>query len=109
MSTSGTELGTEQSGGGAATLGITATGGTPTVKFTAPSMAAKPTAYTRTPPVSLKYTSTGGANQAYTTGASQYTSTNPLGDTVTLHAEAVDATGFAAGSYRLSTTATCQQ
>lgn len=109
MSTTGTEIGSEQIGGGAAVLGIVATGGTPTVLFTAPIMSIKPTTYVGTPTVSLKYTSTGGANQAHTTAASQYTSTNPLGDTVTLNAKAVDATGFTAGSYRLQTTATCQQ
>ncbi len=109
MSTTGTELGSEQTGGIAAVLGVVATGGTPTLLFTAPTMSIRPTAYVGTPTVSLKYTSTGGANQAYTTAASQYTSTNPLGDTVTLNAKAVDATGFTAGSYRLQTTATCQQ
>ena len=109
MSTTGTELGSEQSGGNAAVLGITATGGAPTVLFTAPTMSIKPTTYVGTPTVSLKYTSTGGANQAYTTAASQYKSANALGDTVTLNAKAVDATGFTAGSYRLQTTATCQQ
>jgi hypothetical protein len=109
MNTSGTEIGSEQTGGVAAVLGIVATGGAPTVLFTAPIMSIKPVSYVGTPTVSLKYTSTGGANQPYTTAASQYTSTNPLGDTVTLNAKAVDATGFTAGSYRLQTTATCQQ
>jgi len=109
MSTTGTEIGSEQVGGGAAVLGIVATGGAPTILFTAPSMSIKPTAYVGTPVVSLKYSSPGGANQPYTTAASQYTSTNPLGDTVTLNAKAVDSTGFTAGGYRLQTTATCQQ
>ena len=72
-------------------------------------MNTKPAAYGGTPTVSLKYSSTGGANQAYTTGASQYTSTNPLGDTVTLNAKAVDLNGFVAGTYNVRTTATCQQ
>ena len=105
----GTEIGSEQTGGVAATLAVTALGGAPTVQFTAPSMPTKPVAYTGTPTISLKYSSVGGANQAYTTGASQYTSTNPLADTVTLHAKAVDSAGLVAGSYRLRTTATCQQ
>jgi hypothetical protein len=109
MSTTGTEIGSEQIGGIAAVLGIVATGGAPTILFTAPSMSIRPAAYVGTPTVSLKYVSAGGANQAYTTAASQYTSTNPLGDTVTLNAKAVDSTGFRAGSYRLETTATCQQ
>lgn len=106
---SGTEMGTEQTGGLAASLTVLATAGAPTISFTAPTMSAKPSAYTGTPTVSLRYTSPGGANQAYTTAASQYTSSNPLGDTISLHAKAQDTGGFAAGTYRLQTTATCQQ
>ena len=109
MNSSGTELGSEPSGGVSAVLGIVATGGVPTILFTAPTMSIKPVTYVGIPTVSLKYTSTGGANQAYTTVSSQHTSTNPLGDTVTLNAKAVDITGFTAGAYRLQTTATCQQ
>jgi hypothetical protein len=109
MSTAGTELGSEQTGGVAAVLGVVSTGGAPTLLFTAPTMSIKPVTYAGTPALSLKYTSSGGANQAYTSAASQHTSTNPLGDTVTLNAKAIDSTGFTAGSYRLQTTATCQQ
>lgn len=109
MNTGGTELGSEQSGGGAAVLDVVATGGAPTILFTAPTMSMKPSAYAGSPTVSVKYTSTGGANQPYTSAASQYTSTNPRRDTVTLDAKAVDSGGFNAGDYRLQTTATCQQ
>ena len=109
MSSTGTELGSEQSGGVSATVGIVATGGVPTILFTAPTMSIKPVTYVGTPTVSLKYTSTGGANQAYTSVSSQHTSTNPLGNSITLNAKAVDITGFTAGAYRLQTTATCQQ
>lgn len=108
MSSSGTELGSQASGGVAAVLGVVATGGAPTVKFTAPTMSVKPAAYAGSSAVSLAYTSTGGANQAYTTAASQYTASGTL-DAVTLHAKAVDASGFAAGNYTLRTTATCEQ
>ena len=106
---SGTEVGSEQSGGAAAVLAVIATAGRPTISFTAPTMSVKPGAYSGTPSVSLKYTSPGGANQAYTSSASQYTSTNILADTITLNAKATDSSGFAAGSYRIQTTATCQQ
>jgi hypothetical protein len=106
---SGTEIGSELPGGTSALLNVVATAGRPTISFTAPTVSQKPAAYIGTPTVSLKYTSPGGANQSYTTGASQYTSTNPLADTITLNAKAVDSTGFAAGAYRLQTTATCQQ
>lgn len=106
---SGTEIGSEQTGGQAAVLAVVATAGAPTISFSAPTMSTKPAAYAGTPTVSLKYTSPGGANQAYTSSTSQYTSTNVLGDTITIHAKAADSAGFAAGSYRLQTTATCQQ
>ena len=106
---SGTELGSEQTGGVAAVMSVVATAGTPTISFTAPTMSLKPGAYSGTPTISLKYSSPGGANQAYTSASSQYTSTNALGDTVTLNAKATDSSGFAAGTYRVQTTATCQQ
>ncbi len=105
----GTEIGSEQPGGSGAVMTVTATAGTPTISFTAPSLSVKPAQYAGTPTVSLKYTSTGGANQGYTSNASQYTSADPLSDTITLHAKAVDSFGFAAGTYRVQTTATCQQ
>ncbi len=107
--TNGTEIGSEQTGGTAAVLAITATAGAPTIAFAAPTMSLKPVTYTGTAAVTYRYTSPGGANQGYTSGASQYTSTNALGDTVTLHAKATDAAGFVAGSYRIQTTVTCQQ
>ncbi|MFP5329658.1 MAG: hypothetical protein ACLGHC_05915 [Alphaproteobacteria bacterium] len=106
---SGTEIGSEQPGGVAAVLSVVATAGAPTISFSAPTLSVKPGAYTGTPTVSLKYTSPGGASQAYTSSASQYTSTNALGDTVTLNAKAADSSGFPAGNYRIQTTATCQQ
>lgn len=109
MNTAGTQLGSENTGGISAILGVVSTGGSPTITFTAPTMSVKPAGYSTTPTVSVKYTSPGGANQAYTTGGSQYTSTNPLGDTITLNAKAADNNGFVAGTYRVQTTATCQQ
>ncbi len=53
MSMTGTELGSEQTGGVAAVLGIVATGGAPTILFTAPTMSIKPVAYVGSPTVSL--------------------------------------------------------
>jgi hypothetical protein len=106
---SGTELGSEQTGGVAAVMSVVATAGAPTISFTAPTISLKPGDYSGTPTISLKYTSPGGANQAYTSAGSQYTSTNALGDTVTLNAKATDSSGFSAGTYRVQTTATCQQ
>jgi hypothetical protein len=106
---SGTEIGSEQPGGQAAVLSIVATGGAPTISFSAPTLSIKPAAYAGTPTVSIRYTSPGGANRSYTSSSSQYTSTNVLGDTVTLNAKGEDSAGFAAGSYRIQTTATCSQ
>lgn len=106
---SGTEIGSEQPSGVAAVMAVVATAGAPTISFTAPTMSVKPGAYSGSPTVALKYTSLGGANQAYTSSSSQYTSTNPLTDTITLNAKATDSSGFAAGSYRIQTTATCEQ
>ena len=109
ISTGGTEIGSEETGGVAALMTVTSTGGAATVSFTAPTLAAKPAAYAGTPTVSVKYSSTGGANQAYTSSSSNYTSTNPLSDVITLHAKAADSNGFVAGTYRVATTATCSQ
>lgn len=68
---SGTEIGSELASGVAGVLSVVATAGAPTISFSAPTMSQRPTAYTGTPTVSLKYSSPGGANQAYTTGSSQ--------------------------------------
>lgn len=104
-----TELGSEQTGGRAATLAVTATGLTPTIEFSAPTMTAKPAGYTGAPTLSLRYTSTGGANQSYTSAATSYRSNNLLSDAITVHAKAADAAGFAAGNYTVQTVVTCQQ
>ena len=105
----GTRIGSEETGGNEASLSIVATGGRPTITVGAPSLSQKPSAYAGSPTVSIRYTSTGGANQAYTTGSSSYTSSNLLGDSLTLNARAVDSEGFAAGNYRIQTLVTCQQ
>ena len=109
MNTLGTEIGSEHTGGTGALLSVTATGGAPKLSFTAPSLALKPGGYSGSPTVSIRYSSTGGANQGYTSNASFYTSTNALGDTVTLHAKAADSAGYKAGNYRVQTTVTCSQ
>ena len=106
---SGTEIGSELPNGVAAVMSVVATAGTPTIAFTAPELSVSPGTYSGTPTVAMKYTSLGGANQGYTSSGTQYTSNNPLSDTVTLNAKATDSSGFAAGSYRVQTTATCEQ
>lgn len=105
----GRTLGSEETGGIASVLAIVATGGAPSITVGAPSMSSRPGAYTGTPTVSVRYSSLGGASQAYTSGSSGYTSSNPLGDTLTVNMKAVDNGGFAAGAYQLTTNVTCQQ
>lgn len=105
----GRQIGSELTGGSAAVLAIVATGAAPTITVGAPTMSLKPAAYAGSPAVSVRYTSTGGANQAYTSSNSSYTSTNVLGDTLTINMKAVDNDGFVAGSYQLQTNVTCQQ
>ena len=105
----GTKIGSEETGGAAAGITVISTGGRPTITVGAPTLSQKPGAYAGSPTVSVRYTSTGGANQPYTSGSTSYTSTNLLGDTLTINARAVDSDGFAAGSYRIQTQVTCQQ
>ena len=88
---------------------MTSTGGAATVSFTAPTLAAKPVAYSGTadgqPEIFVGRRRRAGLHQRRV-GLYQH---NPLSDVVTLHAKAVDATGFVAGTYRIATTATCSQ
>lgn len=108
MATSGTQLSSEDGIGVPAIMQVVATGAAPTVAFSAPALASAPPAYTGSPTLALKYTSTRGANQAYTSGASNYTASGLL-DTVTIHARALDSSGFQSGLYTVATTVTCQQ
>ncbi|MEQ7872387.1 hypothetical protein ABDK56_00055 [Sphingomonas sp. ASV193] len=103
---SGTVLSSESAGGTAATLTMTAVGSNPTVTFAAPDLAASPSGWSGTPTLEVKYTSTGGANQAYTSAQSSYAE-NRLLDTFTVHGRITDSAGFAAGTYTLRTVATC--
>lgn len=110
LSSAGTELGSEHNGGLASTMTVIATGGAPTVTFAAPTMSARPAAYAGSPTVGLKFSATSGAGQAYTSAESSYTASgNTVNDTVTIDARAVDADGFPAGTYSITTTATCSQ
>lgn len=108
MSADGTTLSSDQAGGNAATLTMVATGSSPTLLFTAPGFTSTPAAYSGAPSVSVRYTSVRGTNQPWTSGASS-ASPGFLLDTFTVHARAIDMTGFRAGAYTLATVATCQQ
>jgi|TARA_R100000501_G_scaffold14680_1_gene26613 hypothetical protein len=94
--------------GAAAVLAVVATGGRPTVEFTAPTMSLSPGAYAGSPMVAVGYTSLGGANQTMTSGESSYRS-NLLLDIVTIDGTITDANGFVAGDYAVSSVATCSQ
>lgn len=103
---SGTVLGSEQSGGTAASMTLVALGTLPTVTFAAPSLTASPTGWSATSVKEIKYVSTRGANQAYTASSSSFIETG-LTDTFTVNGRVTSTEGFAAGNYTLTTVVTC--
>ncbi|MGB3723040.1 MAG: hypothetical protein WA979_09505 [Pacificimonas sp.] len=105
---SGTTLSSSNALGAPAILGVVATGGLPSVDFSAPTLSAQPGGYSGTPTVSMAYTSLGGASQSETTGASSYTSALLL-DAVTVQGTVTDSSGFVAGDYTVTSIATCSQ
>lgn len=107
-STDGLTLGSEQSGGSAATFTLVAIGTSPTVNFAAPSLISSPAGWSASPTLAIRYTSTGGANQAYTSTSSSATLSG-LSDSFTVHGRVSSSTGFAAGTYTLRTVVTCSQ
>jgi len=107
-SSDGQILGSEQSGGSAATLGVVVIGILPTITFATPTLTTSPAGWSASPTIAVRYTSTGGANQAYTSSSSSATLTSLI-DTFTVHGRVNSSTGFAAGNYTLRTVATCQQ
>ena len=103
----GQTLTSETTGGAAATMAIIAAGLSPTIKFGAPTVQA-PSGWTGSPTTSVRYTSIGGANQAYSSAATQATA-GALLDVFTVNAKVENHTGFAAGQYTVHTIVTCQQ
>ena len=97
-----TEHSTENTGAGGApaTIAMVALGGAATVAFSAPTITNSAVA------PEISYTSLSGVSQPYTSSQS---SSNPtlLTDTFTINARASDPSGFGAGSYTITTTATC--
>lgn len=105
--TDGKTLSSEASGGVAATMSVVAVGLNPTIKFTAPTLQS-PAGWTGSPTTAIRYQSTGGANQAYTSAATNA----PIGsliDLFTVNSKVDSATGFISGQYVVRTTVTCQQ
>lgn len=99
-----TSLSSENTGGSAAQVVLTALGGTPMVSFSTPNVSGSGDVSGVTPQV--RYTSLDGANQAYTSAASS-SSASDLADTYTVHAKIEDAGGFDAGDYTVTTVVTC--
>ena len=62
VSSNGTVLGSEQSGGTAAILGVVAIGSLPTMTFAAPSLTASPSGWVASHTDEIRYTSTRGAS-----------------------------------------------
>jgi hypothetical protein len=105
-SSSGTILGSEQSGGTAAVMGVVAIGLFPTIVFTAPSLTTTPAGWTSSHTDEIRYTSILGQNQAYTASSSSHALTGLI-DSFTVHGRVTSTAGFAAGNYTLRTTVTC--
>lgn len=106
-STDGTVLASDVGGGVAATLSVVAVGTAPTLAFGAPALTT-PTGYSGNATAAIRYTSAGGANQAYTSTASTARSGTLL-DTFTINSRVTGAGGFASGTYNVRTVVTCQQ
>lgn len=106
-SADGRTLGSENGGGSPSTLNLVATGLRPTVTFGAPALTTRPSEFTADALTQIRYTSSNGANQAYTSGASS--AQTALLDSFTVHGRVTSDAGFAAGNYTLRTVATCSQ
>ena len=106
-SSDGTTLTSETSGGLPATMALIALGGQPTVNFSAPAVSG-PSGSTGGATTQIRYTSLQGASQAYTSGASSRIG-GALLDTFTIHGRVSNTSGFTAGTYTVTTVATCQQ
>jgi hypothetical protein len=105
-STDGTMIGSEQSGGSAASMTLVAIGTLPTITLAAPSLTTSPGGWSASHTDEIRYTSTRGASQAYTSSSSNYGETG-LTDTFTVHGRVTSTNGFAAGNYTLTTVVTC--
>lgn len=103
----GRTLSSQGLGGAPATLAVVATGGLPSLTFSAP-VATTPNGFTGSAAPAISFTSTGGILQALTASTSTK-ALNGLLDLVTVHGRIVSSSGFPSGSYGVRTTVTCQQ
>lgn len=102
-----TVFGSEETTGLPAIMTVVAIGGAPTVNFTAPTVDT-PMGMPAGAQVAIRYSSLGGTNQPYTSGASSSSAVRLL-DTFTVHGRVTSPSGFEAGTYVVRSVATCQQ
>lgn len=106
LSNTNTVLGSEETGGSAATFTVTSSGTAPIVWFATPGVVSAPAGWTHTGSDEIKFASTGGASQAYTAGASSF-QMNSFMDSFTVNGRINETAGFASGNYVLRTVVTC--
>lgn len=106
-SSDGTTLGSEISGGSAATMAVVAIGAAPRITFSAPTLSG-PSGWGGGATTQIRYTSSRGTPQAYTSASSTQTLSGLL-DLFTVNARVQSANGFDGGSYTVTSIATCQQ
>lgn len=103
VDTAGTTMTTESgSGSSAASLSVVATGTSPTLTVTAPSLTGPVSGAT----TEIRYSGS-GVDQPYSSSGS--TASTSLIDALTIHARVLSATGFPSGSYAVTTQVTCGQ
>lgn len=105
LASDGLSMSSEPSGT-AAVVGIVALGALPSVTVGAPTLPSYPSGWNDTSTKFVRYTSTLGANRAYTSSSSSYNMTG-LSDVLTLHGKVTNATIFPTGDYTLRTAVTC--
>lgn len=103
----GTSLSTEGLAGVPATVGVVATGGTPTLRFTAPTLST-PAGFSGTPDTRMSVAN-GATLLQPLTGSASTAALGRLVGTLTVRAKVTSSDGFAAGIYTVRSTVTCEQ
>ncbi|MFW2831366.1 hypothetical protein [Sphingomonas sp. ID0503] len=107
MSPTGTFIGSEAPGGGAATILVVASLALPHMLFSAPTVTG-PSGWGDTPTTYLSLKAASGAGVPYTSGASAIRP-GLLLDTITVNARVENSAGFKESSYTVTSTVMCQQ
>lgn len=103
----GMSLSTEGLAGVPATVGVVATGGSPTLRFTAPTLSS-PAGFSGSPDARMSVASGATLLQPLTSSASTAALGRLVG-TLTVRAKVTSPDGFAAGAYAVRSTVTCEQ